>query len=910
MGVSTPNQSQIVSALVALQEILATTTDPAIQKHAIETSLIPLLQLPNCDQALTLAEISKALVETLTALTAESVGEVAHAALRALLVIASCHPKAKSDLLDTPSLAPSLCNIISSKGHLGRDLAFLILCNLSNMPEGSARLVTNSDLPEIVTKISVCPDEPESIRGNALNILGNIIHRLSEYDPNLLDSERLKVRAQIEPLTLLPGFVGLRAFMIVPLLVHAEAPTAAANYDLYSDNLLNQLLDLLENTLNGAGEMFGFRWDTSESLVLILRLVQHCSPKILLKLATPRLTQLTVSALEKSPDEWTVSMGLELLEALCAFHREAHTTHNTTTPCPDCPLCVEPDKICVPMQVHLKPPTSLEVTLMRVVVCAQRRQRRPNMIAAQRVMAMTTRLPTSEGSSLVNAALALGSDLVAHLARGILRNQARAATAITQFGAAARLEEAAQLLENNFPKSESPADPAEAVCANPPKILGVNLKCFQFVMQKIVALEGNEGFTTVAVNDYLKQETESAKCTYIDHILRQNPERSSWIKKATHFLSHTWGGRFCDLVKALESWSASKAEECFFWFDVFVVPQHTPTVIDKKDFAWWKNSFQHCIKTIRNTVAFLDPWHAPAAATRCWCVWEWHCTVSGGGKFDFLVKPSDNMAFMSALVEDHYWIDDHLEISIEKAKCAVPQDLEMIMRAVNACGGPARINGTVVDLLHDWFRGVIDQKLSEADQLTDPDQISKLFLAAGQQFFDQDLHERAIAVLDRGLSLITPGSEPGVTLAVIRLQICKASALIQKLSHPAALSDVACQLQEILARIRTIVDHDPELQAHCLYELGCVAAKQREYHNALQYLTEATLALNKPTSRLQARILTQLGNTILVLGFSDGREAKSLFARALQIEPSIPQKAVITQQIAVSLASGRVTSRD
>jgi len=51
------------------------------------------------------------------------------------------------------------------------------------------------------------------------------------------------------------------------------------------------------------------------------------------------------------------------------------------------------------------------------------------------------------------------------------------------------------------------------------------------------------------------------------------------IGPATHFTSHAWAFRFADLVDALKGDVGATDEHgatCYFWLDLFVVPQRAP----------------------------------------------------------------------------------------------------------------------------------------------------------------------------------------------------------------------------------------------------------------------------------------------------------------------------------------------
>jgi hypothetical protein len=76
--------------------------------------------------------------------------------------------------------------------------------------------------------------------------------------------------------------------------------------------------------------------------------------------------------------------------------------------------------------------------------------------------------------------------------------------------------------------------------------------------------------------------------------------------------------RFLNVVDAIEQHFKNETD-IVIWFDLFSNNQHG--LNDPPPFEWWCHTFLHAIKNIGRTVMILDPWDAPVALTRAWCLW-------------------------------------------------------------------------------------------------------------------------------------------------------------------------------------------------------------------------------------------------------------------------------------------------
>ena len=125
----------------------------------------------------------------------------------------------------------------------------------------------------------------------------------------------------------------------------------------------------------------------------------------------------------------------------------------------------------------------------------------------------------------------------------------------------------------------------------------------------------------IVLDDWLLKDPTRSKLSFANlveagQVPLLEPEM---VGRATHFTSHAWSYRFLDLVDSLErevgdafgpiskndvgdSSSSSRSGEkttCYFWLDLFVVPQATSVT---PPLAWWATTFIHAIEEQENFV--------------------------------------------------------------------------------------------------------------------------------------------------------------------------------------------------------------------------------------------------------------------------------------------------------------------
>jgi len=201
-------------------------------------------------------------------------------------------------------------------------------------------------------------------------------------------------------------------------------------------------------------------------------------------------------------------------------------------------------------------------------------------------------------------------------------------------------------------------------------------------------------------------------------LMLESPETARYVGKPTVFLSHAWSYKFVDLVGALRSFVDAQeedAEQIFFWYDCFVIDEHATQSLPQD---WWSGTVGQCIEMIGHTVMLLAPWDDPIPLTRAWCLWELYCTVKTSTKFSVALGPAAEKAFKAELLDEASGCDvlnAFSKVNVKKSQAGNPDDLRMIMAAVEAApGGCDRINQLATTELRKWMMARV-QELREAD---------------------------------------------------------------------------------------------------------------------------------------------------------------------------------------------------
>lgn len=201
---------------------------------------------------------------------------------------------------------------------------------------------------------------------------------------------------------------------------------------------------------------------------------------------------------------------------------------------------------------------------------------------------------------------------------------------------------------------------------------------------------------------------------------------ASMVGPATHFTSHAWAYRFADLVDALKGdvgASDATGATCYFWLDLFVVPQRAPVTPPQ---AWWATSFFRAIAAQRYFVLVAHTWDAPLCVTRCWCLWEVYAALRMGksvrdGSLLVATSAAQRKAFRAQLLADVHGVQKAVvRVSAARAQAWNLEDRAMIFGAIrkhsfDGVTGFDGIDAVIKRLLQGWVavtgRAICDQEV-------------------------------------------------------------------------------------------------------------------------------------------------------------------------------------------------------
>ena len=181
--------------------------------------------------------------------------------------------------------------------------------------------------------------------------------------------------------------------------------------------------------------------------------------------------------------------------------------------------------------------------------------------------------------------------------------------------------------------------------------------------------------TTAQVVDLIKRLTEAGRCSYVELLRR----RGEPVDDATVFGSHTWSGRFLDLVAALESKYGGRAEERI-WLDVMVVPQND---CDKpRGDSVWYDAFERALRETGRIAVVLAPFDRPVYLTRSWCLFEFLVAMKLGLAMDMVLAPVEEERLVAFLTRGGQFLELFSLIDFGAAEASVAEDRERIRERV------------------------------------------------------------------------------------------------------------------------------------------------------------------------------------------------------------------------------------
>mmetsp|Transcript_140953 Transcript_140953/g.270494 ORF Transcript_140953/g.270494 Transcript_140953/m.270494 type:complete len:689 (+) Transcript_140953:55-2121(+) len=262
---------------------------------------------------------------------------------------------------------------------------------------------------------------------------------------------------------------------------------------------------------------------------------------------------------------------------------------------------------------------------------------------------------------------------------------------------------------------DSLADPAAATTADvcmeivKPAILSAAAASDSTAIQRHHSgMPINLSFANLVQRGLVPQMLQQPKDNHVDVV--------DMVGNATHFVSHAWSYRFLDLMDALEIdigalYGGDEKRTCFFWLDMFVVPQARPVT---PPLAWWATTFFTAIASLEHFVLVAFKWSAPRCVTRCWCLWEIYAAVRMGktqneGKLHIIMPQSERQSFSKQLLVDVHGVQKAvLRVDASQAEAWNPADKAMIFEAIrshtfNGVASFDGLNAIIKHLLQSWI---------------------------------------------------------------------------------------------------------------------------------------------------------------------------------------------------------------
>ena len=175
---------------------------------------------------------------------------------------------------------------------------------------------------------------------------------------------------------------------------------------------------------------------------------------------------------------------------------------------------------------------------------------------------------------------------------------------------------------------------------------GVLLSAFDEFIGECGGMDAIHGLSTTDVNNrFQKPLTFVHHASYCELLLKRG---SNKVGIASVFISHAWKYNFIDVVNALKN-KFQDNTDVYIWFDLFSNNQHAAPNLP---FQWWCTTFKSAIAQFGYTVMILSPWHDPVPLTRAWCLFELYCTSETKSRFEIVMSPSDEQAFVDAITSD------------------------------------------------------------------------------------------------------------------------------------------------------------------------------------------------------------------------------------------------------------------
>ena len=137
------------------------------------------------------------------------------------------------------------------------------------------------------------------------------------------------------------------------------------------------------------------------------------------------------------------------------------------------------------------------------------------------------------------------------------------------------------------------------------------------------------------IRQFIELECEGDGLSVCERLQRQG---SQAVGRATTFVS-LWSGTplavMCDTLEGYLTSRALPRDSTYFWLHYFSMRQLTSKPPSPKQLV---SQTAAIIRRIGSTILLCDPWSAPKALERTWCVWELWNTQQAGAAFDLAMS--------------------------------------------------------------------------------------------------------------------------------------------------------------------------------------------------------------------------------------------------------------------------------
>jgi len=224
---------------------------------------------------------------------------------------------------------------------------------------------------------------------------------------------------------------------------------------------------------------------------------------------------------------------------------------------------------------------------------------------------------------------------------------------------------------------------------------GVSLELLRrFSQQKGV---GQRVSTAEVCEQAVKPATGELGCAYFGMLAHDGD--AALVGQSDYFLSHTWSYRFHDIIRILENFEARlpvQSTPRYYWFDIFVMNQHSTTEIGDD----LLQNLRRSIEAPGKLLLLVDSWRDPAPLARCWCLFEIYTAIQCGADIIMCLSRSEENSFTGELDSNQVELALQLQaIDAEEAEATVESDKAMIFGRIREEIGFEAFNAKLRDTL-------------------------------------------------------------------------------------------------------------------------------------------------------------------------------------------------------------------